>query len=53
VTVTATSVANSSASGSGRETLTAATVPGTYSNIMVTATESVSVYSVPVSIVVN
>ena len=53
VTVTATSVANPSASGSGRETLTAATVPGTYSNIMVTATESVSVYSVPVSIAVN
>ncbi|HYA44239.1 MAG TPA: Ig-like domain repeat protein, partial [Acidimicrobiales bacterium] len=53
VTITATSVADPSASGSGQETLKAATIPGTYSNIMVTATEATTVNSVPVTLVVQ
>jgi len=46
VTITATSVADPSASGSRQEMLRAATVPGTYSNIMATATEATTVNSV-------
>ena len=53
VTITATSQADSSKSGSGNEMLTAATVPGTYSNIMVTATESTTVNSIPVTLTVR
>jgi hypothetical protein len=41
VTITATSVADTSKSGTGRETLNAATVPGTYT-MTVTVTESTS-----------
>jgi len=51
VTITATSVADPTASGSGQETLKAATLPGTYSNIMVTATESTTVNSVPITLI--
>jgi chitinase len=39
VTITATSQADSTKSGQATETLKAATIPGTYNNIMVTATE--------------
>jgi hypothetical protein len=53
VTVTATSVAAPTASGYGQETLYAATVPGTYNNIFVTATEGTILYSDPVTLVVQ
>lgn len=45
VVITATSSADPTKSGTGHETLTPATVPGTYPNIMVTATESTTVHS--------
>lgn len=53
VTITATAVADGTKSGATQETLNAATVPGTYSNIMVTATESTTVNAVPVTLVVQ
>ena len=53
VTITATSQADSTKSGSTTETLRPATIPGTYSNIMVTATESITMNSVPVTLVVQ
>ncbi len=53
VTITATSQADSTKFGSATETLTPATIPGTYSNIMVTATESTTVNSVPVTLTVQ
>ena len=53
VTVTATSPADSTKFGSATETLTPATVPGTYSNILVTATDSTTVNAVPVTLTVQ
>jgi hypothetical protein len=53
ITIQATSVASPSVSGTGQETLKAATIPGTYSNIMVTATEGTTVNSAPVTLTVN
>lgn len=53
VTITATSVAAPTQSGSAQETLNGATVPGTYPNIMVTATENTIVNSVPVTLIVQ
>jgi hypothetical protein len=53
VTITATSQADSTKFGSATETLTPATIPGTYSNIMVTATESTTVNPVPVMLTVK
>jgi hypothetical protein len=53
VTITATSQADPTKFGLGAETLAAATIPGTYNNIMVTATESVTVNSVPVKLTVQ
>jgi pseudomonalisin len=53
VTITATSQADPTKSGSGQETITRATIPATYSNIMVAATESTTVNSVPVTLVVQ
>ena len=53
VTITATSVADPTKSGSGQETLNVATIPGTYSNIAVTATESKAVVSLPVTLTVK
>jgi len=52
-TITATSQADPTKSGSGQETLNAATIPGTYSNITVTATESTTVLSLPVTLTVK
>jgi subtilase family serine protease len=53
VTITATSVADPSKSAPVQETLTPTTVPGTYQNIMVNASESITVNSAPVTLVVN
>ncbi len=53
VTITATSQADSTRYGSATENLTPATVPGTYNNIMVTATESTTGNSVPVTLTVQ
>jgi hypothetical protein len=53
VTITATSQADSTKSGSAQETLKAATIPGTYSSIMVTATEGVTAHSQTVSLTVQ
>ena len=39
--------------GQATETLNPATSPGTYSNIMITATESTTVNSVPVTLTVQ
>ena len=52
-TITATSQADPTKSGSGQETLNLATIPGTYSNIAVTATESTAVVSLPVTLTVK
>jgi len=52
-TITATSQADPTKSGSGQETLKPATVPGTYPNIAVTATESTTVLSLPVTLTVK
>ncbi|HKM46529.1 MAG TPA: hypothetical protein VJX69_03020 [Terriglobales bacterium] len=49
----ATSQADSTRYGSATENLTPATIPGTYSNIMVTATESTTGNSVPVTLTVQ
>jgi hypothetical protein len=53
VTVTATSQADTTISASAQETLNAATIPGTYSNIMVTATENAAAHSDPVTLIVQ
>ena len=53
VVVTATSLADPTKSGQAMETLTAATIPGTYPNIMVTATESTTANPVPVTLTVQ
>ena len=53
VTVRATSQADPTKFGSGQETLNPTTIPGTYSNIMVTATESTTVNGVPVTLTVQ
>jgi hypothetical protein len=53
VTVTATSQADSSKSASTQETLNPATIPGTYSNILVTATENLVVQSDTVTLIVQ
>jgi subtilase family serine protease len=52
VAIKATSAADPTKSGAGQETLKAATLPGTY-NITVTATESVTSHSVPVTLTVQ
>jgi hypothetical protein len=52
VTITATSAADTTKSGSASETLTPATVPGTYT-VTVTATESTTVVSTPVTLIVQ
>jgi hypothetical protein len=51
VSVTAFSQADATASGSAQETLNPATIPGTYSNIMVTATEGAEVHSDAVTLI--
>jgi hypothetical protein len=51
VTVTALSQADPTKSASAQETLNPATIPGTYSNIMVTATEGTAVHSDPVTLI--
>jgi hypothetical protein len=53
VTITATSQANSAKSGSSHETLNPATIPGTYNNITVTATDSQVALSQTVTLVVQ
>jgi Pro-kumamolisin, activation domain/Bacterial Ig-like domain (group 3) len=53
VTITATSQADPTKSGTGRETLNSATIPATYSNIVVTATESTAANTVPVTLTVQ
>jgi hypothetical protein len=52
VTITATPVADTTKSGSATETLTPATVPGTYV-VTVSATESTTVVTAPVDITVQ
>lgn len=53
VTITATSAADTTKSGSNQESLQLATVPGTYSSILVTAAESTGVHSNSVTLVVQ
>ncbi|MGA3107456.1 MAG: sialidase family protein [Terriglobales bacterium] len=53
VTITATSQADPSKSGSRQETLEPSTVPGTYGGILVTATEGSSAHSNSVTLVVQ
>lgn len=53
VIITATAVADSTKSGQATEALNPATIPNTYSNIMITATEGTTVNSVPVTLVVQ
>jgi hypothetical protein len=53
VTITATSQADTTKSAPAQETLNAATIPRTYSNIVVTATESTTVLSDPVTLIVQ
>ena len=53
VTITATSQADPTKFGQAQETLKAATIPGTYNNIMVTATEGTILYSDPVTLTVQ
>jgi hypothetical protein len=53
VTVTAFSQADATRSASTQETLNPATIPGTYSNIMVTATDSAATLSDPVTLTVQ
>jgi hypothetical protein len=53
VTVTAFSQADPTKSASAQETLKPATIPGTYSNIMVTATDSAAVLSDPITLTVQ
>ena len=53
VTITATSAADTTKFGSAQETLKPATIPGTYTNIMVTATEGTIVNSDPVTLTVQ
>ncbi len=53
VTVTATSQADPTKFGQAQETLKAASIPNTYNNIMVTATESTIVNQDPVTLVVQ
>ncbi len=53
VTVTAFSQADPTKSASAQETLNPATIPGTYSNIMVTATDSAAALSDPIALTVQ
>jgi len=53
VTVTAFSQADATKSASTQETLNPATIPGTYSNIMVTATDSTAALSDPITLTVQ
>ncbi len=53
VTITATSQADASKSGSQKETVEPSTIPGTYSGILVTATEGTSAHSNSVTLVVR
>ena len=53
VTVTAFSQADATKSASTQETLNPATIPGTYSNIMVTATDSAAALSDPITLTVQ
>ncbi len=53
VTITATAQADTTKSGSSHETLNPATIPGTYNNITVTATDSQVVQSQTVTLVVQ
>jgi hypothetical protein len=50
VTITATSQADATKTGSEQEALSSATVPGTYANIVVTATESTTANSIAVTL---
>jgi hypothetical protein len=52
-TITATSQANSAKSGSSHETLNPATIPGTYNNVTVTASDSQVALSQTVTLVVQ
>ena len=53
VTITATAQADPSKAGSAVETLTPATIPGTYVNILVTAADNSASLSNPVTLIVQ
>jgi hypothetical protein len=53
VTITATAQADTSKSGSAVETITPATLPGTYSNISVSAADNSGTFSNPVTLIVQ
>ena len=53
VTITATAQADTTKSGSAVETLTPATIPGTYGNIIVSAADNSATLSNPVTLIVQ